>query len=797
MNSCPPWLFWACSAAGLLGASAQLAPGWDYGLWRGPTWDTGLVGYYTFDGDVHDSGSLGTGAEVATAAEFTTDARCPGGMALVLSNTSTGFVHNKASGFPLGGTPMSMSMWVKTEDEGTSDLVMLGTWEGMKGYMIEVNDGFNSLYIRYGIPQIWVGDSSHDWQHILITYTGTHYEGYSSTQNYSYETTPYYTDVPLVLTVGSNEAGVGTHYIDDLKFYDRVVTLEESAPCSFATAAPPTIVPTPAPPTILRTGSPPTESPSGGGGLFSKELGSAGTAAGAGVVAGAAGLVTFGSAYAAARISLVTRACSRHFGMSAGEEENVYPRAMHPLQATVVDSHDLGAVMYNSLIALGLFFLFIVVVSLAKDLNLLPTTARDPHGYLSFPSIPLFVWQFLYLGTTFGAARLVFSPSFAQSEFVGGPVLAVCASLPLLIFLWVRSRCPKHALFEPVVDPDSESEGVGWEREPRVLVWLVGPGEWVSRTAEYDWVNRYGSLTRGLRPGREWWASVECLTSFTLACVLAVEPSDRTACGHVRLVCACIYLARFALDWAMTPFVKGLQTVGQPCMHAIQGVGLTLLAGALYSESTTLFDAGDMVLLVAAVALIILTLLEAVGEVVLFLTGRRHRLRARVIEREKELFVPCSFFDPCTPPDSSNTDESVTSELQGFVSKTVPSPFARLRPKGTSELSLDRTRSRYLADDPLPAPLSVCSSSYFDDSPFAFMSPPLESILSPTARSLSVNNRYSTPSMSMLPPASRVGSRRRGLVLDVRSNDAFDDDTALPVTRKSTVAVRPNPLLKL
>ncbi|KAJ9466567.1 hypothetical protein DIPPA_21058 [Diplonema papillatum] len=380
------------------------------------------------------------------------------------------------------------------------------------------------------------------------------------------------------------------------------------------------------------------------------------------------------SPHAALRISLLTRAC---MGKGITQTDEEYPLTLHPVQAPVRGSHDLGAVVFNSVIAFVVYLLFLIAVPLSIHLDLLPSATRDPDGFLRFPSIPLFIWQFLYLGTAFGAARLIFRPSFEDAEYIGGTVLLICMGLPLLISRWVRSGVPAHAVYEPVVDPCGASKK--GTSEPRALTWLLGPGEWVSRSEYYDWERRYGSLTRSLRPGRAWYASVECLTSLLLAVILAIEPSDMAGCGHIRMACAGVFFTRILLDSHLAPFVKQFQAVTEVAMHAIQGVGLVIMAIAFYADSHPVFLVGDTVLLVASVALIVKMVLEGAGEGFVLCMGRREKLRARVFERERE-----AASDAESVPEEMLTHTPEVSLLHG----TVPSPFTQVVVTGGSCRSL-------------------------------------------------------------------------------------------------------------
>ncbi|KAJ9466569.1 hypothetical protein DIPPA_21029 [Diplonema papillatum] len=760
-----------------------------------PTWNSGLVGYYPLDGDVHDYGSLGNrNEEPLDVANYTADAYCPGGMAVELTSDTPVFVHNKSAGFPLGTASFSVSFWIKAlEPAVTATFLTVGT-QAQKGYKVEY---FGNFIFTIGSlsSNVLNWPNFHDqWMHVLITGNTTTFVSFVSGVK-AWRDYPIPDATDLVLTMGGVAPGfaVSRNLIDDIKFWDRVVTPEESEPCGFYTTtrtldtiAPPTQAPdTQAPDTPAPTNaSVASKSPSndtdlgsqeaaGDQHLVNKELGSASAAGSVNVVAGAVGMLTLASPHAALRISLVTRACTRHLGKARGEEEDAYPVAMHPIQATIGGSQDLGAVVYNSLIAFGLYLVFVVVVTVVKHLDLLPATARDPNGYCSYPSVPLFVWQFLYLGITFGAARLVFSPEFPQSEYVGGIVLLVCASLPLLIFRWVTSGVPTHAVYEPAVDPEEAGKSGGGE--PRALVWLVGPGEWVSRREEYDWVNRYGSLVRNARPGCAWYAAVECLTSLALACVLATDPSDPAGCGHVRLACSAVFCGRFALDAAVRPFAKKLHTVAEPCLHAVQAAGLALLAAAFYADSQGAFSAGDAVMTAAGALLIAKTVSEGVGEIVVLVRGRRDKLHARVLGRESRLDAASA--PPALPYSNQSTG---TSDLNAFT--RVPSPFSRLHRSSTAEQqALHQTQSpllRSYREDPLLGftnqrliPVSPVPSSPADE-PFLRWQPrdgprsssPFDGLRSPARsyRSLSMQSLASSPLAARRPTHPSLANSRSG-----------------------------------
>ncbi|KAJ9435972.1 hypothetical protein DIPPA_29232 [Diplonema papillatum] len=394
----------------------------------------------------------------------------------------------------------------------------------------------------------------------------------------------------------------------------------------------------------------------------------------------AMGSVTQANPAIGVRLSIITQSCTNSAAYSRNGDG--YPLAIHPTQAPVGGSLDVGIVVWNGLIIVGFLTLYYTAIVVVSGFGLLPPSVHDPKGFLCFPSVPLFVGQCLYLGLCFGACRLIYYPTFQKSEYVGAFILALSLALPVALYRTVHSGVPANAVYRLVADiPDADFEKKVMRTDSASLAffhtrfeWLAGPGEWVSKDASYDWVRRFGSLTRTFNQKFSWYASVECVTSLALAAIMSVQPNDVWGCGHLRIACAAVFYVRLATDSYLCPFAKGITKYFEPALDGVQALGLTVIAIAFYTVNTTVFAFGEYIMLFASLLLVTKTILEMATEAIVLWTGRRDRIQAREFELTKRALGEYESSD-------SEDDDDEEAELKSFanhIRRKVTSPFLRL-----------------------------------------------------------------------------------------------------------------------
>ncbi|KAJ9436726.1 hypothetical protein DIPPA_50180, partial [Diplonema papillatum] len=243
-----------------------------------PTRD-GIVGYYPMDHtayDCHRKDEPCVAEGNADTALFSEDSICGNG-SLFLNHTSQQLVFPKVAPFPYGAAPYSLSFWVKKLEYGQALLLECGDWA--RGYELWLNSLIAYLFPNSVIRGVWPAPlvGTDGWTHVFYTYDGEKISTYRNLTWYNTEVktlenqiAAYTLKIWGVTVQGGN---LGSALLDDLKFFDRVVTREEAYMCGLpehteapdtnppATAAPPTYAPTTAPSAAPATAAPATSAP--------------------------------------------------------------------------------------------------------------------------------------------------------------------------------------------------------------------------------------------------------------------------------------------------------------------------------------------------------------------------------------------------------------------------------------------------------------------------------------------------------------------------------------------------------
>eukprot|EP00755_Sulcionema_specki_P011049 Sspe_Gene.48112::Locus_24812_Transcript_1_1_Confidence_1.000_Length_2252::g.48112::m.48112 len=329
------------------------------------------------------------------------------------------------------------------------------------------------------------------------------------------------------------------------------------------------------------------------------------------------GTLSASTALGANRLALVSSQC--------GVTDIPLSPVLHPTRLVLPTPNGkyLGCVVGNVAILIGasVFHLLVSFVFYLVNKRLrIVQTALDvftTQGLLYFPGWTLFLYMFLYQGTTLCGAKLLYSLSTPLEIAAGGITVALGVALPALCFYVLRSA-PKKTRYEN--DEATQS---------RVIEFIVGKGEWIPVRDHY--VNRYGILFSRYLPSDLRFVVVECSLSFTLSMIEAVEV-DSLQCGYKRiamLITTLIYLAIFM--WR-SPSRRPRDNVLEVIYQFIMVVALLLIAIGFFSGGHPGhwgFTNGIILTAVAGIVLLLRTVLDIVSIAYLIRTGRKARLRQK------------------------------------------------------------------------------------------------------------------------------------------------------------------------
>ena len=409
-------------------------------------------------------------------------------------------------------------------------------------------------------------------------------------------------------------------------------------------------------------------------------------------IATAGGIAAVGSALgggggAATRLVIASLGCHKE-----GEPPPSVPLALHPTQIQVMGSDSAGAVVGNTLIAVGFGCVCAVALLILQRFgrSMCPGlfTSLDTQGFLRLPSAPFFVFQLLYQGTTYGAMNLVLHPPSVGLCIAGLVSLLLCIVLPLLVFWTVTSNVPRSAQYMH----DTRPLGA-W------MTILIGPGEWVSLHEDCHWVNRYATAVRMYRQELAWFSIIEFAGSFALSALSAVNATTLVSCGHVKISAALVFLIMLVVEARLWPHARMRDSAMDFVGLGLQMSAMVLMGAGYYSgardasDSWTFAVAGYILLL--AVALVLLKVaLDVIAELYILLTGRRAALQQRAFWRRRDAVLQMQRFRSVARFSLPKSDDAITT-LEGDVEEQdqVPclirhDPWSCLLPQSESTVLL-------------------------------------------------------------------------------------------------------------
>ncbi|KAJ9456613.1 hypothetical protein DIPPA_20400 [Diplonema papillatum] len=298
------------------------------------------------------------------------------------------------------------------------------------------------------------------------------------------------------------------------------------------------------------------------------------------------------------------------------------PLALHPSQLVLDGSVPLGMAVGNLLVFLAFCVVMFAVLQLALQVkpcirNDVIASLRDTHGTLRYPSTQIIVFYLVYQGMTLGASMLVLNPPSAHGAAAGGVCLAACLAAPAWIFYKVRGSVPKLA----TVVADREAWG-------RFALFCVGPGEWVSRSRERHWVNRYSCILRPYALRTAWFSFLEFTCSFTLSAVSSPVVSSYVHCGWVKFASAAVCVTMMIAISRFSPYARGRDEVLLSIEALLKACSMLFMAYGFFNEDPHHWSltVSSKLLLSALGVLMVKLVMDVLMELFLLFHDRRHRL---------------------------------------------------------------------------------------------------------------------------------------------------------------------------
>ena len=330
-----------------------------------------------------------------------------------------------------------------------------------------------------------------------------------------------------------------------------------------------------------------------------------------------------------------------------------YSIFLHPTQWRLFGSAAVGVVLGNFMVVCA------VAVTMSLVVRALSVTKAFAHmdtlGLCRFPSAPLFVFQFLLLGTAMASMSLLFYPPSASAAVLGAVSLAVCILVPIALVFEVRCSVPSKGFYKK----DAATE------DRQYLTAMIGPGEWVSQNTRTRWSLRYASV---VRPYRQEWACyvfVEMAATLTIAAVSGATAESMVGCGHKKLCDGLIFLVLLTATCLTQPYARTRDLVAFVSLFATQAIAMLLMASGYYFSKPhhAVFSIAETILYVSNAILLAKVIADICSEGYVFCTKRRHRLMMETEAEHadtKELLTSCSSDDADTTQREKRTlDTSV------------------------------------------------------------------------------------------------------------------------------------------
>ncbi|KAJ9463267.1 hypothetical protein DIPPA_23926 [Diplonema papillatum] len=298
------------------------------------------------------------------------------------------------------------------------------------------------------------------------------------------------------------------------------------------------------------------------------------------------------------------------------------PLVLHPLQFRVEGSHALGCVIGNTALMVGFYWITYFVYRMTFAVrSFMPTSLPiDLRGFVRFPASAFFIVIWLYQGTALSGIVLLLDAPSTWSWLLGCAVSLFCIILPVWAFHRVIDGTRWRNLARYRYDRSNLQDWV---------IFIIGPGAWVSTSEEKHWVSRYSSMVLTYRQDTAWWALLEFLGAFAMAAITATPTSDHFGCGHVKLACGIVFAGLLLLELRYAPHVRQRDNYIDPAMLCCECLSMLFAAVAFYvNDPSHWAQLMTQVLVFMATGFIVVkSLLDIFTEMYLLCTGRRDRLQ--------------------------------------------------------------------------------------------------------------------------------------------------------------------------
>eukprot|EP00754_Rhynchopus_humris_P019292 Rhum_TRINITY_DN14638_c15_g2::Rhum_TRINITY_DN14638_c15_g2_i1::g.105557::m.105557 len=270
--------------------------------------------------------------------------------------------------------------------------------------------------------------------------------------------------------------------------------------------------------------------------------------------------------------------CSEHAESTLGM--SYHPLGFIPEVSSPGGQECLGAVLCNLFfVALILVIHYVLTVAAARRLNTI-----EAQGRMLFPSLPLFVFTFLYPGQVLCATRLVQSPAEPWHVAVGVAGLLISVVVPAgAAFSIARATKKTYATRYRADDVVVVLQDRGYKvRWPSAVVSLLfGAGEWVNSTPQL-FSGRYFIQMRPFDNRYPWWSAVDHAGMFVVGVGLAQSKQTFHSCGVSRTVCAAASIVHLLLVVRFRPYCRGRDNVLQVLRLLLLSAGLIALSAAYF-----------------------------------------------------------------------------------------------------------------------------------------------------------------------------------------------------------------------
>ena len=334
-------------------------------------------------------------------------------------------------------------------------------------------------------------------------------------------------------------------------------------------------------------------------------------------------------------------------------------RSFHPLGflaglESVAGSQCLAALLGNTLFLTLVTLVHYTATVVSSKQRTLRRRLCDwrQQGNLLFPSVPLCVFSFLFVGNVACAARLAGGGDVGRGAGAGaaasglsragqtavgvGALASLAASAAFAAAAARRVAASGAAVYRVDQAVLPLADAAGWRvRWPSVVAaFLFGTGEWVGGRANTRAAGRHYVQLRPFRSRYPWWSAVDAAVAFAAAGALGLGRGGHRACAWGRVVCASVAFAHAASVTLARPYARGRDNLLMSVRALMVGLGLAIASVASFRE-----DPRHPGLLTAArmlYASLFVSLAKVVLDGVCFLvTGVCLRRRARL---EKELW---------------------------------------------------------------------------------------------------------------------------------------------------------------